>query len=84
MQGLVPGMDGIPSDVQAEADAGRALLAEAVERTQPRLVLHGHWHQANQERISDRTEVIGLAADGAHRSKVLLTLDSVPEAKYVW
>ncbi|WP_423916773.1 metallophosphoesterase family protein [Candidatus Poriferisodalis sp.] len=70
--GLKSGMTGIPIDVLREAERGRRLLAAAVDRTQPELLLHGHWHQANAERISDRTEVIGLAEDGRRDSTALL------------
>ncbi len=46
---------------------------QAVDRSQPELVLHDHWHQANRERISDRTEVIGLAEDGRSNHTALLS-----------
>ena len=48
-------------------------LAEAVERTHPAYVLHGHWHQPNHARIRGTTEVFGLNADGSHNSTALLT-----------
>lgn len=73
VQGLKSGMSGIPIDVQRDAEHGRRLLAEAVDQTQPAYVLHGHWHQANQERVSERTEVIGLAEDGRQNHTALLS-----------
>ena len=72
VQGLQSEMSGIPFDVLREAERGRRLLGEAVERTQPAYVLHGHWHQANRERIDERTEVIGLAEDGRSDHTALL------------
>lgn len=40
-------------------------LQDAVDRTTPRLVFHGHWHQTNHEDIRDGdTEVFGLNRDG--------------------
>ena len=72
VSGLKSGMSGIPIDVLREAEHGRRLLADAVNQTQPTYVLHGHWHQANQEHISDCTEVIGLAEDGRHNHTALL------------
>ena len=45
-------------------------------------VIHGHWHQANQERISDRTEVIGLAEDGRPGHTALLCTQPTLVAAY--
>ena len=73
VQNLKPGMTGIPPDLQRAAEEVRRLLAEAVERTHPAYVLHGHWHQPNHERIRGTTEVFGLNADGSHNSTALLT-----------
>ena len=56
---------------------------QAVGRTQPELVLHGHWHQANRERISDRTDVIGLAEDGRRDHTALTRTQPAPEVSYV-
>ena len=55
----------VPPRIAAEAAEVRRLLRAAVDRTEPRLVFHGHWHQHNRERIrGGATEVFGLA-DGA-------------------
>ncbi len=81
--GLKSGMAGIPFDVLREAEHGRQLLADAVDRTQPELVLHGHWHQANREHISGRTEVIGLAEDGRRDHTALLRTHLALEVSYV-
>ena len=83
VKGLKSGMSGIPFDVLREAEHGRRLLAEAVDRTQPTYVLHGHWHQANTERISDRTEVIGLAEDGRQNHTALLSTQPTLVAAYI-
>ncbi len=82
--GLKSGMTGIPFDVLREAEHGRRLLAEAVERTQPEFVLHGHWHQANAERISERTEVFGLAEDGRSNHTALLRTEPTLVASYTY
>ena len=80
--GLKSGMAGIPFDVLREAEHGRRLLANAVIQTQPTYVLHGHWHQANQEHISERTEVIGLAEDGRSNHTALLSTQPTLVAAY--
>ena len=80
--GLTSQMSGIPVDVKREADDGRRLLAEAVERTQPAYVIHGHWHQANREHVSERTEVIGLAEDGRLKHTALLDIQPTLKASY--
>ena len=82
VQNLKSGMTGIPWDIQHAADNGRRRLAEAVDRTQPTYVPHGHWHQANQERISECTEVIGLAEDGRRNSNAWLTTQPELHASY--
>ena len=73
VQNLKPAMTGVPADLRHAADEVRKLLAEAVTRTNPAYVLHGHWHQPNHERIGDATDVFGLSADGSHNSTALLT-----------
>ena len=55
----------VPARIGAEAADVRRLLRAAVDRTEPRLVFHGHWHQRNHARIrGGGAEVFGLA-DGA-------------------
>ena len=73
VQNLKSGMTGIPWETQEAANHGRLMLADAVDRTQPAYVLHGHWHQANRERVDDRTDVIGLAEDGRSNSTALIS-----------
>lgn len=83
VKGLKLGMTGIPIDVEQEADRGRRLLGEAVERTRPAYALHGHWHQANRERVNDgRTEVLGLAEDGRRDHTALLLTQPTLVAAY--
>lgn len=83
VRGLQSQMSGIPVHVRHEADDGRRLLAKAVERTNPAFVIHGHWHQANQERINERTEVFGLAHDGHRGSAAVLHARSAPTVAYL-
>ena len=73
VQNLKPAMANVPADLRHAAEEVRRLLAEAVERTDPAYVLHGHWHQPNHERVRGGTEVFGLSADGSHNSTALLT-----------
>ena len=55
----------IPDPIAAQADDVRRLLRTAVDRTEPGIVFHGHWHQRNHEHLDGTTsEVFGLAADG--------------------
>lgn len=75
-------MRGIPRETLKAADHGRRLVASAVDYTQPAYVIHGHWHQANQEQISDRTEVIGLAEDGRPNHTALLSTQPTLAAAY--
>ncbi|MYG87316.1 MAG: hypothetical protein F4190_02140 [Acidimicrobiales bacterium] len=82
VQGLVSGISWASDEVQAACDENRRLLAIAVDRTQPRIVLHGHWHQANREHISPSAEVIGLANDGRPNHLALLTLGDPLHVEY--
>ena len=55
----------IPANIEAEADDVRRLLRAAVDRTEPGIVFHGHWHQRNHVQLpGTASEVFGLAADG--------------------
>ncbi len=69
----------LPSEDQVRADENRALLADVVAATNPRLVIHGHWHHAHDTELAwiDRattertggltwasTNVVGLGSDG--------------------
>ena len=74
-EGLKPGMTGVPFDVQREAEHGRQMIADAVNRTRPAYVVHGHWHQSNRERIDEHTEVVGLAEDGRRNHTALLVTE---------
>ncbi len=57
-------------------------LADYGERTEPHLVLHGHWHQTNHEHIRDgNTEVFGLNRDGNAGCIAVLDLDD-PSGAY--
>ena len=73
VRNLKGGITGIPWETQQATNDVRGLLARAVEHTQPRLVIHGHWHRSNREHISDRTEVVGLANDGLRNHTAWLT-----------
>lgn len=67
---------------QAVCDEQRSLLAEAVRRTQPRLVLHGHWHHRHTSVLqlsgSSSAKVEGLANDGCGDDAMLVVdLDEI-------
>ena len=53
----------LPPAIVADARAGRALLDDAVRRTRPRLVVHGHHH------VRYRTEVGGVRYEGVGHDK---------------
>ena len=74
--GLIGGV-WMPPSVQGEADAAQMLVQDAVNATDPALVFHGHWHQANRCRLHNGTEVIGLAADGHPRSAAALSISDL-------
>ena len=65
----------IPAWIRAECTEVRDLLQTAVERTEPELVFHGHWHQTNHDHIRDgNTEVFGLNRDGHAGCIAILSL----------
>lgn len=71
----------LPPDIAAKAAQPRQLIDEIIERTHPRLVLHGHWHRRYTGSV-DGSRVEGLAAnlrnsgrDG--RTWVILDLDDL-------
>lgn len=69
------GMGGIPWETQHSIQQMRLLLDQAVDHTQPRLVIHGHWHRSHRERISPVTESVGLANDGRRDNIAWLTAE---------
>ena len=72
----------IPNWILAECRDVRRLLRDAVERTEPGLVLHGHWHQSNHDHIRDGdTEVFGLNRDGSAGCIAVLDLDGADRAQ---
>jgi len=73
LKGLPPAL--IPDWILAECREVRGLLQDAVERTGPQVVFHGHWHQTNHAHIGDGpTEVFGLNRDGKPGSVAVLDL----------
>lgn len=54
----------LPADILADAAAHRALLDQAVSRTRPRLVVHGHYHLRLHADL-DGWSIDGLAHDKA-------------------
>ena len=73
----------IPNWILAECKEVRHLLRDAVERTEPGLVFHGHWHQTNHEHIRDGdTEVFGLNRDGSAGCIAVLDLDDDSGAQF--
>lgn len=77
------GMSGVPWAVRQAADAGRRLLGRAVDSTRPEVVVHGHWHRTNRERINDTTEVLGLSADGMNNSTAYLATQPTLTASHM-
>ena len=82
-RGLRGQMVGVPWDVRQEMDETRRLLSRAMHQTEPRFVIHGHWHQSNREQVGPSTEIIGLSEDGRRNHLALLTLDPAPTVTYL-
>ena len=81
--GLVSGLPWqMPTALQHQADTVQDLLRTAVDATTPALVFHGHWHQHNRCWINNRSEIVGLDADGRPHSAAVLTIDDL-QADYV-
>lgn len=59
-------------DVQRQLNHSRAMVALAVERTKPSLLVHGHYHFAYKSRWLGSTTVRGLSADGNPGSMLLV------------
>ncbi|MCY3954201.1 MAG: metallophosphoesterase [bacterium] len=73
----------IPRWILAECKEVRHLLRDAVERTAPGLVFHGHWHQSNHEHVRGGvTEVFGLNRDGNAGCIAVLDLDDYSGARF--
>ena len=81
VRGLAGLQSAFPIEIIAEADDVRRLLRAAVDRTEPRLVFHGHWHHQNRERIGERpSDVFGLANDGRPGYLAALSLEDLDAA----
>lgn len=68
-----------PEDAE-QAQVTRDLLQQAVERTRPRLVVAGHWHQRKTETIrhgGNETRVEVLASDGMAGDAIILELGNL-------
>ncbi len=83
VRNLKGGMRGIPLETWQAINQMRLLLAEAVDRAQPRLVIRGHWHRSHRERISAATESVGLANDGRRHYLAWLTADPELHVSYM-
>ena len=79
----------LPDADQVRTDEVRALLAEAVKATSPRLVLHGHWHRRYSYELTwpaaveggagwRATQVEGLASDVERDARAWGVLDLEP------
>lgn len=72
----------IPPEVQQATEGPRLVVSAAVHHTQPKLVIHGHWHARNKvrlERSQLSCDVVGLASNSRRsgrdeRSFVILDL----------
>lgn len=81
--GLKGGMPNVPQETLDAISDSRRLLAEAVDATRPRLVIHGHWHRSHRERIGAAIESVGLANDGHRDHLARLTADPEPRVDYL-
>jgi hypothetical protein len=65
----------IPFTDQATSDEQRRYVAKAVTATQPRLVVHGHRHQAHRTAVNG-VDIIGLSYDeDPHPGNAMFLLD---------
>ena len=64
----------LPEDIIADARRVRDLLDQAVSRTEPPLVVHGHYHQRTRHEADGRV-VEGLAHDKSSVEEALAVLD---------
>ena len=64
----------LPAAIVADARAGRALLHDAVHRTRPRLVVHGHHHFRYRAEV-DGVRYEGLGHDKGPPSDAVAVLD---------
>jgi hypothetical protein len=71
----------LPDDVVARANLSRDLVRQAMERTRPALLAHGHHHQRLTTELiraeGGVTRVESLAADDMPRDAVLLDLETL-------
>ena len=76
----------VPKDLLRAASAVRSLLGSAVRATRASMLMHGHWHRSNYERIEGHCEAIGLsdyrADDPQHGHTALVHLD--PSLRVDW
>jgi len=71
---LVAALERLPADIVADLRAVRDLLDQAVDRTRPRLVVHGHYH-VRRSGSAGETHVEGLAHDKSSPAEALAVLD---------
>lgn len=64
----------LPESIARDVRRVRELLAEAVSRTRPQLVVHGHYHRRLSYRV-EGSRVEGLANDGAPDGDAWAVLD---------
>lgn len=76
-----PKLPAWPFPVSAQIDRAlgrsREMVARAVERACPRLLVHGHYHFAYRSTFRD-TQIVGLDADGRRGSMMLADRDFRP------
>lgn len=70
-------------DAQPPADEIDKHLLSAVNLLKARLLVHRNWRRATRERITPRTEAVGLSADGRSHSTAVLTLSDPPKVEYL-
>ncbi len=66
----------IPAADQRASRQVQTMLAAVVERIEPKLVVHGHWHR-RYTTVRDGLTIAGLDRDNTHRAVALLDLDTL-------
>lgn len=73
--------ESIDPGIVNKCDNHRKLVAAAVNKVSPRLVVHGHYHNVTSDRMTildgSETKVVGLDCDGTEFDRNIKTIDEI-------
>lgn len=72
----VPGLRGVPPELESAATATRYQLTEVINSIEPKLVVHGHWHY-RYSHTADDVRIEGLDCDGSNGAIIVLDLSTL-------